>query len=76
MRIAKTAAVIAVFALAGSLSACASKTDNTVGGAVAGGTAGAVVGGPVGAVLGAGVGAVAGSRVRPTRRYVREPIIQ
>ena len=58
------------------LGACASRTDNTIGGAAAGGLAGAVVAGPVGAAVGAVAGGVVGHNVRPKRRLVKRRILR
>jgi hypothetical protein len=67
--------ILAVAAATIGLGACASRTDNTVAGAAAGGVAGAAVAGPVGAAVGAVAGGVVGNNTRPTRRYVRRPVI-
>lgn len=69
-------ALVALAAVATTLGACASRTDNTIAGAAAGGVAGAAVAGPAGAAVGAVAGGVLGNNTRPTRRYVRRPIVQ
>jgi hypothetical protein len=60
--------IVAALAVALTTASCATRSENTVSGAVVGGATGAAVGGPVGAVVGAGAGAVVGETV-PGRGY-------
>lgn len=69
-------AIFAVAIVALAMGACASRTDNTVAGAAAGGVAGAAVAGPVGAAVGAVAGGVVGHNTRPTRRYFKRRVIR
>jgi hypothetical protein len=63
--------IVAVLIVASGVASCATRGENTVGGAVAGAGTGAIVGGPVGAVVGAGAGAVVGATVPGQRHYRR-----
>ena len=69
-------ACLAAAVLVLGVGACASRTDNTIGGAAAGGLAGAVVAGPVGAAVGAVAGGVVGHNARPKRRLVKRRILR
>lgn len=69
-------ALIAIPTLMLALGGCASRTDNTVAGAAAGGLTGAAVAGPVGAAVGAVAGGVVGNRAKPTRRYFKRRVIR
>ena len=62
--------LVATLIIASGVASCATRGENTMGGALTGAGTGAIVGGPVGAVVGAGAGAVVGSTV-PGHGYYR-----
>ncbi|MGL4325775.1 MAG: hypothetical protein ACRCTD_17205 [Beijerinckiaceae bacterium] len=69
----KLTSLLAISAIAITLGACGSSTDQRIGGAAVGAGTGALVAGPVGAVVGGAVGAIsAPTVVKESRRLRRD----